>query len=210
MRLRRWSVRQAIRRLDLWDKNALVEALLDERRLESALRLTDEAWAVPVVDALAEALARTSLAPVRGRIVANLAGLFRRYPEWSGAWFGSNPLAGPFPQKTKDWSPAGMKGVIEGLTVALLDRDNSVRFQAIVGPEPGGRGRGSRAPIRSGQRNRSNQPGGRCRGGRFAERCRGGTGVLNLLTDVRQPEAVRVAALGALRRSAILSPCAPA
>ena len=50
-----WSVRQAIRRLDAWDKTELVEALLDERRLEPALRLTDEAWSIPVVAALAEA-----------------------------------------------------------------------------------------------------------------------------------------------------------
>ena len=92
-----WSVRQAIRRLDAWDKQALVEALLDERRLESALRLTDEAWAVPVVDALTEALDRTTSPAVRGRIVANLAGLYRRYPEWSGQWFGTNPLAGAVP-----------------------------------------------------------------------------------------------------------------
>ena len=39
-----WSVRQAIRRIGAWDKDALVEALLDERRLESGLRLTDESW----------------------------------------------------------------------------------------------------------------------------------------------------------------------
>ncbi len=108
-----WSVRQAIRRLDAWDKQALVEALLDERRLESALRLTDEAWAVPVVAALTEALSRTTSVPVKARIVANLAGLIHRYPEWSGQWFGTNPLAGQFPRKTADWSPEGMKGVRE-------------------------------------------------------------------------------------------------
>ena len=34
---------------------------------------------------------------MRARIVANLAGLYRRYPEWSGAWFGTNPLAGRVP-----------------------------------------------------------------------------------------------------------------
>ncbi len=193
-----WSVRQAIRRLDLWDKSALVEALLDERRLESALRLTDEAWAVPVVDALAEALARTSLAPVRGRIVANLAGLFRRYPEWSGAWFGSNPLAGPFPQKTKDWSPAGMKGVIEGLTVALLDRDNSVRFQAIVGLSQAG---ADAAPALRSALASETDPTNLAVAAEAVGSLKDAVAVpalLNLLADVRQPEAVRVAALGAL------------
>ena len=128
-----WSVRQAIRRIGAWDKRALIEALLDERRLESALRLTDESWALPVVDALTEALSKTGAAPVRGRIVANLAGLYRRYPEWSGQWFGTNPLAGEFPRRNADWSPDGMKLVHQGLSLALADRASSVRFQAIVG-----------------------------------------------------------------------------
>jgi putative heme-binding domain-containing protein len=128
-----WSVRQAIRMLGAWDKNALVESLMDERRLEPALRLTDEAWALPVVEALTLALGRTSQPAVRSRIVANLAGLYRQYPEWSGAWFGTNPLAGLFPQKSKSWSPAGMAGVLQGLSAALADPDRSVRFQAIVG-----------------------------------------------------------------------------
>ena len=154
-----WSVRQAIRRLDAWDKNALVEALLDERRLEPALRLTDEAWALPVVEALTEALGRTSQPAVRGRIVANLAGLYRRYPEWSGTWFGTNPLAGQFPQKTKDWSPAGMTGVLDGLSAGLADRDRSVRFQAIVGLSQAGKGAAPRLRSALIERARSDQPG---------------------------------------------------
>ena len=51
-----WSIRQAIRRLRAWDKKLLVEALFDERRMESALRLTDEAWDISVVRALTEVL----------------------------------------------------------------------------------------------------------------------------------------------------------
>ena len=49
-----WSIRHAIRRRQIWDKAMLVEALSDERRLESALRLTDEAWSIPVVQVLVE------------------------------------------------------------------------------------------------------------------------------------------------------------
>ncbi len=70
---------------------------------------------------------------MRGRIVANLAGQYRRYPDWSGQWFGTNPLAGPLPRKTADWSAAGSKAVEDGLALALADRDSAVRFQAIVG-----------------------------------------------------------------------------
>jgi putative heme-binding domain-containing protein len=128
-----WSIRQAIRRLNAWNTRELVAALLDDRRLEPALRLTDEAWSVPVVTALTEALTQTEAAPIKGRIVANLAGLYHRYPEWSGQWFGTNPLAGPFPRKMADWSTQGMKGVREGLAAALADPARTVRFQAIIG-----------------------------------------------------------------------------
>ena len=113
-----WSVRQAIRRLEAWDRAALVEAILDDRRAESALELTDEAWAIPVVEALTEALGRVGAPAVRSRIVANLSGLYRRYPEWSGSWFGTNPIAGQFPEKTRDWSPEGMAAVVRGLALA--------------------------------------------------------------------------------------------
>ena len=129
-----WSIRQAIRRLNAWDKQALVEALLDERRLESA-----------------PAAHRRGLGGSRRRGIDRGARshdfgsreepgswptspvLYRRYPEWSGQWFGTNPLAGPFPQKTAEWSAEGMKGVEQGLSLALADRDRAVRFQAIVG-----------------------------------------------------------------------------
>ena len=126
-------MRGAIRRLDAWNRDVLVAALLDERRSESALELTDEAWAVPVAEALAEALRRSDKPAMRARIVANLAGLFRQYPEWSGAWFGSNPLAGPAPVKSRKWSPEGMQAVADGLALGLADRDREVRAEAIAG-----------------------------------------------------------------------------
>ena len=115
-----WSIRQAIRRLGAWDQKLLVEALLDERRMESALRLTDEAWDISVVRALAEVLKQSSSPAIRLRIVGNLAGLYRVYPDWSGAWFGTNPLAGQFPEKTKDWSREGMNAVIDGMAAGSV------------------------------------------------------------------------------------------
>src|SRR5262249_48530082 len=95
-----WSVRHAIRTLNAWDGDALTAALLDDRRRDDALKLTEDAWSVPVVDALNRAVGQTRQPEVRARLVANLAGLYRQYPEWTGAWFGTNPLAGEFPQKT--------------------------------------------------------------------------------------------------------------
>ena len=92
-----WSVRQAIRRLNAWNKQALVEALLDERRLESALRLTDEAWAVAVVAALTEALNRTTSIPVKARIVANLAGLYSPLSGMVGPVVRDQPAGRPVP-----------------------------------------------------------------------------------------------------------------
>jgi HEAT repeat protein/glucose/arabinose dehydrogenase len=135
-----WSVRQAIRRLQAWDKTELVDALLDERRLVPALRLTDEAWSIPVIDALAEAFQRTPSAPVRGRMIANIAGSLYKYPEWDGNWHGTNPLARPFPRKTKEWGPQAMKAVLDGLSLGLADPDGSVRFQAITGMAEAGNG----------------------------------------------------------------------
>ena len=133
-----WAVRGAIRRLEAWEKGSLVAALLDDRRAEATLDLIDEAWAVPVVDALGEALRKAVSPAVRERMVTILSGLYRRYPEWSGSWFGTNPLAGRFPEKTRDWSPEGMASVIRGLSVGLTDRDRLVRAQAIAGLRQGG------------------------------------------------------------------------
>ena len=76
---------------------------------------------------------RQTLEPAfRGRIVANLAGQFRKYPEWSGTWWGPDPLAGEMPRQTQDWNPEGMNMVLQGLRVGLADQDASVRFQSIV------------------------------------------------------------------------------
>src|SRR5262249_13103614 len=72
-----WSIRWAIRTLGAWDSNALLAALLDPKRRDEALKLTDEAWAVPVVEALVAALPATKEAAVRARIVVNLGGLHR-------------------------------------------------------------------------------------------------------------------------------------
>ena len=44
-----------------------MNALLDDRRREPALRLTDEAWAITVVAALTESFAQSPSAPVRER-----------------------------------------------------------------------------------------------------------------------------------------------
>ncbi len=128
-----WSVRTAIRNLKAWDTDALTAALVDPDRREAALRLTDEVWAVPVVDALIAALGQTVDPAVRLRLVANLAGLYRRYPEWTGHWFGTNPLAGTQPQKSRNWSSEGMARVAAGMIGALGDADPGVRLRAIEG-----------------------------------------------------------------------------
>ena len=108
------------------------EALLDPRRRESALILADEAWCVHVIEALVEALKQTREPAVRARMIAALAGQYRKYPEWTGAWWGLDPLAGAFPRKTEDWDAGGMNAVCQGLRQGLADGDASVRFQAIV------------------------------------------------------------------------------
>ena len=97
-----WSIRTAIRRLGYPDETAMQTALLDPRRRENALNLADESWSVPVVRALVATLRQTPEPAFRGRIVANLAGQFRKYPAWSGTWWGLDPLAGELATKNAE------------------------------------------------------------------------------------------------------------
>ena len=128
-----WSIRHAIRSLGAWDLDALSAALADPKRREDALKLADESWSVPAVQTLAASLAGSNDPAWKSRVVAALAGLYRRYPEWSGRWFGTNPLAGARPRKTVDWNSEGMNAVLVGLAKGLHDGDPMVRRQAIVG-----------------------------------------------------------------------------
>ena len=128
-----WSTRGAIRALGAWDGGSLARALADPARRDAALILADESWAPPVVAALRSAFAGSTDAPFRARVLSNLAGQYRKYPEWSGRWFGTNPLAGAFPTRTVDWDPAAMAAIRAGLTDGLADREAEVRRQAIVG-----------------------------------------------------------------------------
>jgi putative heme-binding domain-containing protein len=128
-----WSIRRAIRTLDVPDVSALSAALRDRDRRDDALKLCDEWWSVQITKAMVGALADSADATWRAKLVATLAGLYRRYPEWGGYWFGPNPLAGEFPRKTRDWDPEGMDVVFEGLTKSLRDPDRLVRRNAIIG-----------------------------------------------------------------------------
>jgi HEAT repeat protein len=193
-----WSIQRAIRDLDAWDQTVLVAALLDERTTEPALDLTDEAWSIPVVKALTEALSLTGSPAVRGRIVANLAGLYRTYPEWPGTWFGTNPLAGRFPAKTRNWSPEGMAEVLRGLTRGLADRDRLVRAQAIEGLSQAG---SDAVPQLRAAMARERDP----RNQALLAETLGKLGdeasaprLAILMADARYPEAVRAAALRGL------------
>jgi putative membrane-bound dehydrogenase-like protein len=128
-----WAIRHAIRALADWRKEPLVAALLDEKRRGDALKLTDEVWSVVVVQALVEAFGKTTDAPTRMRIIENLTGLYQTYPEWTGNWFGTNPLAGEFPRKTKPWNPEAMALVVQALGRGLNDPDVMVRRRALAG-----------------------------------------------------------------------------
>ena len=128
-----WSIRKAIRALGAPDVGALAEALVDPDRRVDALKLCDEWWSVPVARAMVKALGHPGEPAWRASLVAKLAGLYRRYPEWSGYWFGPNPLAGEFPRKTRDWDSEGMAAVFEGLARSLDDPDPSVRRESILG-----------------------------------------------------------------------------
>jgi len=193
-----WSIRHAIRSLGAWDADALRAALLDPKRQDDALKLCDEAWAAPVVEALNRALPEAGQAGTRAKVVATLAGLYRKYPKWSGQWFGTNPLAGAFPQKTEPWDAAAMARIQDGLTAALKDASPAVRLQAIAGLLPVGR---PAAPPLRALLTTETDP-------RNLAAVAQGLGVLGdfvsapalgaIALDATRPEPVRVAALDAL------------
>ncbi len=128
-----WSVRTAIRRLNAWSTPAMVEALGDPKRHDDALMLADESWSPPAMVALSLAYKAETDPSIRSRLLGNIAGQYRKYPDWSGNWFGTNPLAGEFPAKTVDWDPAAMGLVLDTMAAGLADPDASVRRQAIIG-----------------------------------------------------------------------------
>ncbi len=131
----RWSVARAIRGVvgdDARLHTLLIKALLDPETAEAALAICDENWSKTVISALSEALAKSTDPVHRTRIVAGLAGLYRKYPAWTGAWFGTNPLAGTFPTKTVDWDPAAMDAIFKTLVRALSDSAPTVRTRAIT------------------------------------------------------------------------------
>ncbi len=193
-----WSIRRAIRTLNAWDASALTAALLNPKTQDDALKLCDEAWASPVVEALNRAIPTMKPDDARAKAVATLAGLYRQYPRWSGNWFGTNPLAGAFPQKTEAWDPATMTRVQAGLTAALRDPIPAVRLQAIAGLLPVGRGAAPslRALLatETDPKNLATLAQGLGLLGDFASAQALGA----IALDGRQPEAVRSAAIDAL------------
>ena len=128
-----WSIRRAVRTLGAWDLASLTTSLADPRRREDALKLADESWSVAAIQALSASLAVSTDPAWKARVVAALAGNYRRYPGWSGRWFGTNPLAGAMPRKSVDWDADGMNAVLIGLVKGLRDADPMVRRQAIGG-----------------------------------------------------------------------------
>ena len=195
-----WSVRHALKTLNAWNVDALTAALGDPNRRASALKLCDETWAAPVVEALTLAIPHIQSAPDRVRAVAVLAGLYRKYPAWSGAWFGTNPLAGTFPQKTEPWDPRAMARVQAGLTAAADDASPAVRLQALAGLILVGR---PALPALRAALGKETDP-------RNLEALAQGLGVLGdfvaaqplgaIALDPTKPESVRTAALDALGR----------
>ncbi len=216
-----WSIRRAIRTLNNWNVDTLTASLLDTKTQDDALKLCDEAWAPAVVEALDRAIPKMEPEETRAVGVSTLAGLYRKYPKWNGRWFGTNPLAGRFPQKTEAWNKDAMARVQEGLSVALKDSSPAVRLNAIAGLIVVGRP--AATMLRAAMATEKNP-------GNVSAIARG-LGVLGdfgsapalgaIVQDAKRPELLRVAALEALgelrgpqaltaRISAVYDPNAPA
>jgi putative heme-binding domain-containing protein len=186
----------------LWDQALLTAAFGDDRRLEAALRLTDEAWAAPAVQALIEFLKVSTSPAIRERVVANLAGQYLKYPDWTGDWFGTNPLGGEFPQKTREWDQAGMRGVLSGLAIGLDDGDRGVRAQAIAGLARAGTSKEALVLLRSAllkEPDAENQAEIAATLGQ-REDVSAAPSLVALFSNPARPESVRMAALEATAR----------
>ena len=195
-----WSIRHALRALKSWDVDALTSALLDPKRSDDAIKFCDESWSAAVVVALGQAMGKTAEPERRAVLVGTLAGLYFQYPEWSGAWFGTNPLAGRFPRKSVPWDKAAMARIQGALAAALQDPAPQVRSKAIAGLFA--EGPVAAPALRSAlagetdARNRAAMVEALGILGDFAS-----AGTLGgLAIDPKQPESVRVAAIDALGR----------
>jgi len=195
-----WSIRHAIKSLKAWNEAELTTALLDEKRQEDALKLADESWALPVVLALVKALPESRSESFRTRLVAALGGLYRKYPAWSGQWFGTNPLAGRLPRTTEAWDRTAMAHVLRGLAIASADADQGVRSEAIAALSSVG---SEAAPYLRSRLTRETEP-------KLLAQITEGLASLNdvhsssllsaMAQDAQRPEAVRGAALDALSK----------
>ncbi len=199
-----WSVRAALRRIGRWDEKGLTQALTDPRPRvrDNALLAVEDVYDPAVVRVLARVARSAPEGDRRQEVVRVLAGLYRRYPPWDGNWFGTNPLAGRFPEKTQPWDAAAMAQVTGTLAAVLRDdSDAQVRREAIAGLAADGvvglpalRGQLSR------ESNADNRRALAVALGRLQDR-EAAPLLADLLTDGRQPLAVRQAAaesLGAL------------
>lgn len=130
-----WAIRDAIRRIDHWDESELTRAILDPVRGADAIALADQVYRQPVVRALELAFMQGGrLDPSRRiELMKVLSRLYRQYPDWSGNWFGTNPLAGEFPARTRDWDPEAMAVVARALARGLSDSEPAVRRAAVAG-----------------------------------------------------------------------------
>ena len=193
-----WSIRRALKALNRCDARRLTAALLDPKRRDSALKLADESWTAEVVEALNAALEKTVDAPTRARLVTILAGLYRKYPEWSGKWFGTNPLAGEFPRKTLDWDARAMDRILGGLAKRLDDSDAKVRAAVIAGLVSVGKPASALLRSRLGLEKDDDNLAAIARGVGGLNDYEAVPGLAALATDARRPVPVRAAALDAL------------
>jgi putative heme-binding domain-containing protein len=131
-----WSLRTAMRRLGHWEEKALTQALTNSnsRIRANALLAVEDVYDPAVVRVLSRAARSVAGTGQRREVVRALAGLYRQYPPWDGNWFGTNPLAGRFPEKTRPWDASAMARIADTLTAVLAeDGDGAVRREAIAG-----------------------------------------------------------------------------
>jgi putative heme-binding domain-containing protein len=196
-----WSLRTALRRIGHWDEKALTQALssTNPRIRDNTLLAVEDAYDPAVVRVLARVARAAVNAERRHEVIRALAGLYRQYPPWDGHWFGTNPLAGRFPEKTKPWDTAAMARIADTLAAVLQeDGDARARREAVVGLAAVGR---AALPVLRRHLLRESDADNRralaTALGRLQDR-EATPALADLLNDAGQPVAVRQAAAEAL------------
>ena len=124
-----WSVRRALQRINNWNTEQLVDQLFSRQGTaqRAVVWLLERQWDERVVETWCQVANRASNRKLRATAYRCLADLYLRFPDWDGAWFGTNPLIGNRPVRSETWSVVAGQRIRETFTHNLQQRTDRER-----------------------------------------------------------------------------------